>query len=52
MYRRRRKSEILAATTYLQNDGKLEIAQQMASPESARATSLYDRCNEAVALGR
>lgn len=30
-------------TTYLQNGGKLEIAQQMAGHESARTTGLYDR---------
>src|ERR1700686_1412597 len=37
-------------TTYLQNDGKLEIAQQMAGHESARTTGLYDRRNDSVAL--
>ena len=36
-------------TTYLQNGGKLEVAQQMASHESAR-TGLYDRRNDDVAL--
>ncbi len=30
-------------TAYLKNGGKLEIAQQMASHESARTTGLYDR---------
>ena len=30
-------------TTYLQNSGKLEVAQQMAGHESARTTGLYDR---------
>ena len=30
-------------TTYLQNGGKLEIAQAMAGHESARTTGLYDR---------
>jgi integrase len=30
-------------TEYLRNGGKLEIAQQMASHESARTTGLYDR---------
>jgi integrase len=30
-------------TTYLQNGGKLEVAQQMAGHESARTTGLYDR---------
>jgi integrase/recombinase XerD len=37
-------------TTYLQNGGKLEIAQQMACHESARTTGLYDRRNDSVAL--
>src|SRR4051812_18042083 len=37
-------------TTYLQNGGKLEIAQQMAGHESARTTGLYDRRNDDVAL--
>ena len=29
-------------TTYLQNGGKLEMAQQMADHDSARTTRLYD----------
>lgn len=37
-------------TTYLQNGGKLEVAQQMAGYESARTTGLYDRRNDSVAL--
>jgi integrase/recombinase XerD len=37
-------------TTYLQNGGKLEIAQQMAGHESARTTGLYDRRSDTVAL--
>jgi integrase/recombinase XerD len=37
-------------TTYLQNGGKLEVAQQMAGHESARTTGLYDRRNDDVAL--
>jgi integrase/recombinase XerD len=37
-------------TTYLQNGGKLEIAQQMAGHESARTTGLYDRRNDEIAL--
>ena len=37
-------------TTYLQNGGKLELAQQMAGHESARTTGLYDRRNDSVAL--
>jgi site-specific recombinase XerD len=37
-------------TTYLQNGGKLEVAQQMAGHESARTTGLYDRRDDTVAL--
>lgn len=37
-------------TTYLQNGGRLEVAQQMAGHESARTTGLYDRRNDAVEL--
>ena len=37
-------------TTYLQNGGKLEIAQQMAGHESARTTGLYDRRDDTIAL--
>lgn len=37
-------------TTYLQNGGNLEVAQQMAGHESARTTGLYDRRNDSVAL--
>ena len=37
-------------TTYLQNGGKLEVAQQMAGHESARTTGLYDRRDDTIAL--
>ena len=37
-------------TTYQKNGGKLEIAQAMASHESARTTGLYDRRDDAIAL--
>ena len=37
-------------TTYLQNGGKLEVAQAMAGHESARTTGLYDRRHDQVAL--
>ena len=37
-------------TTYLQNGGKLEIAQQMAGHESARTTGLYARRSDNIAL--
>ena len=40
----------IGITTYLQNGGKLEIAQQMAGNESARTTGLYDRRNDSVVL--
>jgi integrase/recombinase XerD len=35
-------------TTYLQNGGKLEIAQHMAGHESARTTALYDRRSDEI----
>ena len=37
-------------TTYLQNGGKLEIAQRVAGHESSRTTGLYDRRDDTVAL--
>lgn len=37
-------------TAYLQNGGKIEVAQQMANHESARTTGLYDRRNDQVSL--
>jgi site-specific recombinase XerD len=37
-------------TEYLRNNGKLEVAQQMANHESARTTGLYDRRNDQVSL--
>lgn len=37
-------------TEYLRNGGKLEVAQQMASHESARTTGLYDRRNDQISL--
>jgi integrase/recombinase XerD len=37
-------------TTYLQNGGKLEVAQQMAGHESARTTGIYDRRSDEVDL--
>ena len=35
-------------TEYVRNGGRLEIAQQMANHESARATGLYDRRAEQI----
>ena len=37
-------------TTYLQNGGRLEVAQAMAGHESSRTTGLYDRRSDEVAL--
>jgi integrase len=37
-------------TAYLENGGKLEIAQQIAAHESSRTTGLYDRRDEDVNL--
>lgn len=37
-------------TEYLRNGGKLEVAQRMASHESARTTGLYDRRDDTVSL--
>jgi len=37
-------------TTYLNNSGTLEKAQQMAAHESPRTTKLYDRTNEDISL--
>ena len=45
-----RHSSLPFATTYLQNGGKLEVAQAMAGHESARTTGLYDRRSDAIAV--
>ena len=37
-------------TIYLENDGRLEHAQQMAGHESPRTTELYDRTKDAITL--
>jgi site-specific recombinase XerD len=37
-------------TIYLENDGRLEHAQQMAGHESPRTTKLYDRTNDEITL--
>lgn len=37
-------------TAYLKNGGKLEIARQMASHESARTTGLYDRRSDEASV--
>jgi hypothetical protein len=36
--------------TYLENDGRLEHAQQMAGHESPRTTKLYDRTKDEITL--
>jgi integrase/recombinase XerD len=37
-------------TTYLQNGGTIEHAQQIANHESPRTTKLYDRTDDAISL--
>ncbi len=37
-------------TAYLNNGGRLEVAQQMAAHESSRTTGLYDRRNDDISL--
>jgi integrase/recombinase XerD len=37
-------------TNYLQNGGRLEVAQQMAGHESSRTTGLYDRRGDEISL--
>jgi len=37
-------------TIYLENDGRLEHAQQMAGHESPRTTKLYDRTKNEITL--
>ena len=37
-------------TTYLQNGGTIEHAQQIANHESPRTTKLYDRTSDAISL--
>ena len=37
-------------TAYLENGGKLEIAQRMAAHESARTTGLHDRRDDEISL--
>ena len=37
-------------TIYLENDGRLEHAQQMTGQESPRTTKLYDRTKGEIAL--
>jgi site-specific recombinase XerD len=37
-------------TAYLENDGTLEHAQQIAAHESPRTTKLYDRTNDQITL--
>jgi integrase/recombinase XerD len=37
-------------TTYLQDGGTIQHAQQIASHESPRTTKLYDRISDAISL--
>jgi integrase len=37
-------------TTYLENGGTIEHAQQIAAHESPRTTKLYDRTSDAISL--
>jgi hypothetical protein len=37
-------------TTYLQNGGTIEHAQQIANHESSRVTKLHDRISDAISL--
>jgi len=37
-------------TTYLENGGTIENAQQIAAHESPRTTKLYDRTSDAISL--
>ncbi len=37
-------------TTYMQNGGRIEVAQEMAGHESARTTGLYNRTDDEVSL--
>jgi hypothetical protein len=41
---------VTGITTYLQNDGTIEHAQQIANHESPRTTKLYDRTSDAISL--
>jgi integrase/recombinase XerD len=41
---------VTGITTYLQDGGTTEHAQQIANHESPRTTKLYDRTNEAISL--
>jgi hypothetical protein len=40
----------IAITIYLENDGRLEHAQQIARHESPRTTKLYDRTKDEITL--
>ena len=39
-------------TTYLENGGTLEKAQQIAAHESSRTTKLYDRKSDTITLDK
>ena len=44
------RSQISGITIYLENDGRLEHAQQMAGHESPRTTKPYDRTKDEITL--
>lgn len=44
------RSGATGITTYLQNGGTIEHAQQIANHESPRTTKLYGRTNDAISL--
>jgi integrase/recombinase XerD len=41
---------VIEITTYLQNGGTIEHAQQVANHESPRTTKLYDRTSDTITL--
>jgi hypothetical protein len=43
-------SRATGITIYLENDGRLEHAQQMRSHESPRTTKLYDQTKDEITL--
>ena len=50
LQRARPRFRATGITTYLQNGGKVEVAQQIAGHESARTTGLYDRRDDEISL--
>ena len=50
IWRRLHARSDTSAAIYLENDGRLEHAQQMAGHESPRTTKLYDRTKDEITL--